>query len=68
MQGLGAILGGTLAQLLGNGATGVAWTVATLAVLSLAVTTALTPGLRRSRPLTQHQGPFEDEVGAEITT
>ncbi len=36
MQGVGAILGGTLAQFLGNGTTGVAWSVAILAVLSLA--------------------------------
>ena len=48
MQGVGAILGGTLAQLLGRGATGVAWTMVTLAILSLAVTASLTPGLRRS--------------------
>lgn len=50
MQGVGAVLGGTLAQFLGRGTTGVAWTMAMLAALSLAVTIALTPGLRRSRP------------------
>jgi MFS family permease len=48
MQGVGAILGGGLAELLGGGLTSVARTMAILAVLSLAVTTALTPGLRRS--------------------
>jgi MFS family permease len=51
MQGVGAILGGALAQLLGNGRTGVAWTMAVLAVLSLVVTASLTTGLRRSRPV-----------------
>jgi MFS family permease len=50
MQGVGAVLGGGLAQLLGRGTTGVAWTIAVLAVVSLAVTASLTPGLRRSRP------------------
>jgi predicted MFS family arabinose efflux permease len=41
MQGVGAILGGALAQLLSHGTTGVAWTMATLAVLSLAITCSL---------------------------
>ena len=61
MQGVGAVLGGSLAQLLGRGPTGVAWTMATLATLSLAVTIAVTPGLRRSRP--QHA---QQQTGATI--
>jgi MFS family permease len=50
LQGVGAILGGTIAQFLAHGATGVARTMAILAILSLAVTVSLTSGLRRSQP------------------
>jgi MFS family permease len=50
MQGVGAVLGGSLAQVLGHGSTGVAWTMAALATLSLLVTVSLTRGLRRTRP------------------
>ena len=50
MQGVGALLGGGVAEVLGHGVTGVGWTMAALATLSLLVTTWLTPGLRRSRP------------------
>jgi hypothetical protein len=61
MQGVGAVLGGGLAQLLGRGTTGVAWTIALLAVVSLAVTASLTRGLRRS-------GPGADQRSASIRT
>jgi hypothetical protein len=44
------VLGGSLAQVLGHGSTGVAWTMAALATLSLLVTVSLTRGLRRTRP------------------
>jgi MFS family permease len=63
MQGIGAVLGGGLAQLLGHGTTGVAWTMTTLAVLSLVVTTSLTPGLRRSEPTRLHRRAVEDPIG-----
>jgi predicted MFS family arabinose efflux permease len=50
MQGVGAVLGGTIAEVVGRGATGVGWTIAALAGLSLMVTVALTRGLRLSDP------------------
>ena len=50
MQGVGALLGGGIAEVLGRGSTGVAWTMAVLASASLLVTLSLTPGLRRSGP------------------
>lgn len=50
MQGVGAVLAGGLAGLLGGGATAAATTMGVLAVMSLIVTAALTPGLARSRP------------------
>jgi len=68
MQGVGALLGGTIAQLLGLGATGVAWTMASLAILSLAVTAALTPGLRRSQHSRHHQRSVEDPLGRELSS
>lgn len=50
MQGVGGVLGGTIAKVLGRGTTGVGRTIATLAVLPLIVTITLTRGLRRSHP------------------
>ena len=67
MQGVGAIVGGALAELLGHGATGVAWTMATLAVLSLAVTFTLTPGLQRSQPR-RRQPPVENAASTQLPT
>jgi MFS family permease len=52
MQGVGAVLGGTVAEVVGGGTAGVGATIAGLAVLSLCVTVALTRGLRRSDPRT----------------
>jgi MFS family permease len=63
MQGVGAILGGTIAELLGHGTTGVGWTIAALALLSVTVTVALTPGLRRSHPST-HEQPAANAASA----
>jgi predicted MFS family arabinose efflux permease len=50
MQGVGAVLGGAIAEAIGRGTTGVGWTIGLLAVLSLSVTVALTRGLRLSDP------------------
>ncbi len=50
MQGVGAVLGGAIAEVIGRGTTGVGWTIGLLAVLSLSVTVALTRGLRLSDP------------------
>jgi MFS family permease len=50
MQGVGAATGGVIADLIGDGRTGAAYAMGLLAVASLLVTAALTPGLRRSRP------------------
>ena len=50
MQGVGAVFGGSMAELIGRGTTGVGWTIAILAIVSLTVTITLTPGLRRSQP------------------
>ncbi len=50
MQGVGAVIGGTFAQVIGQGATGAARAMALMAVLSILVSLALGPGLRRSRP------------------
>ncbi|MGN6744397.1 MAG: hypothetical protein ACTHJL_14045, partial [Amnibacterium sp.] len=50
MQGIGALLAGLLASALGVGPAGAAEAMGLLAVASLAVTAALTPGLARSRP------------------
>jgi len=49
MQGVGAVIGGTFAQVIGQGATGAARALAVMAVLSILVNLALGPGLRRSR-------------------
>ena len=68
MQGVGAVLGGTIAQFLGHGTTGVAWTMATLAALSLAVTISLTPGLRRSQPVEQHEAPAGASRSTELSS
>lgn len=48
MQSVGAVLGGGLAQWVGRGTSGVGEVMGVLAVLSVLVTLALTPGLRRS--------------------
>lgn len=48
-QGVGATLGGAAAGLLGTGSPAVAQAVTAMAALSIVVTLALTPGLRRSR-------------------
>jgi MFS family permease len=50
MQGVGAVLGGGLAGGLGGGSSAAATTMGALALGSLLVTAALTPGLARSRP------------------
>jgi MFS family permease len=50
MQGIGAALAGSLAQLLGVHGRAVGTAIGIMAILSLAVTFALIPGLRRSRP------------------
>jgi hypothetical protein len=50
MQGIGAALAGSLAQVLGLRGAAVGTAIGIMAVLSLAVTFALIPGLRRSRP------------------
>lgn len=50
MQGIGALLGGGIAEAVGRGAQGVGWTMSILAVASLLVTLSLTAGLRRSAP------------------
>lgn len=49
-QAVGAVLGGTVAQLLGPDQADVAHAMAIMAAASLVVTVLLTPGLRRSRP------------------
>ncbi|HET6698525.1 MAG TPA: MFS transporter [Nocardioidaceae bacterium] len=51
MQGIGAGLGGVIADLVDRGSEGAGYAMGLLAVLSLIVTAALTPGLRRSRPV-----------------
>jgi MFS family permease len=50
MQGVGAVLAGALAQLLGATAHSAAAAAGIIAAASLAVTAGLAPGLRRSRP------------------
>jgi MFS family permease len=50
MQGIGAALAGTLAQLLHLRGPAVGLAIGIMAILSLAVTFALIPGLRRSKP------------------
>lgn len=51
-QGMGAVLGGAVAQLLGTGTLAASRAMAVMALLSIVVTVVLTPGLRRSRPST----------------
>lgn len=55
MQGIGAVLAGTLAQALGATAHSAATAAGIMAATSLAVTASLAAGLRRSRP--DHQTP-----------
>lgn len=50
MQGVGALLGGAVAQAIGNGTSGAARAMAGMAVLSVLVSIALAPCLRRSSP------------------
>ena len=50
MQGIAAVLAGLLAQRLGGGHAGAATAIGVLGCASLAVTVALIPGLRRTRP------------------
>ena len=50
MQGVGALLAGFVAAAFGVGAGAAADAMGTLAIASLAVSAALTPGLARSRP------------------
>ena len=50
MQGIAAVLAGLLAQRLGGGNAGAATAIGVLGCASLAVTVALIPGLRRTRP------------------
>jgi hypothetical protein len=53
MQGVGALLAGLLASALGVGPAAAAEAMGVLAIASLAVTAALTPGLARSKPQAQ---------------
>lgn len=50
MQGIGATIAGGVSELLGANASAASTTIAIMATASLAVTLALTPGLRLSRP------------------
>jgi len=50
MQGIAAVLAGLLAQRLGGGHAGAATAIGVFGCASLAVTVALIPGLRRTRP------------------
>jgi hypothetical protein len=50
MQGVGAALAGVLAQAVGTGSAAASTAIGVMAVASIAVTLALTRGLRRSRP------------------
>lgn len=50
MQGIGAVLAGVLTQRLHGGPTAAATAIGLMACASLAVTVALIPGLRRTRP------------------
>jgi hypothetical protein len=50
MQGAGAVAAGLLAQRLGAGPSGAATAIGVMGCASLAVTVALIPGLRRTRP------------------
>ncbi len=50
MQGVAAVLAGLLAQRLGAGPSGASTAIGILGCASLAVTVALIPGLRRTRP------------------
>ena len=50
MQGVAAVLAGLLTQRLGGGHAGAATAIGVLGCASLAVTVALIPGLRRTRP------------------
>lgn len=63
-QALGALLGGTLASALGMGPAAAAHAMGVLAVASVLVSVALTPGLRRSRPslLRHHRSPAASQV------
>ena len=49
MQGVGALVGGTVAELFGSGRGGAATAVGVMSCASLVVSVALIPGLRRSR-------------------
>ncbi|GAA5035999.1 MFS transporter [Terrabacter aeriphilus] len=49
-QALGALVGGTVASVLGTGPVAAARAMGVMAVASVVVSLALTPGLRRSRP------------------
>jgi MFS family permease len=50
MQGIAAVLAGSLAQWLGGGQRAAATAIGILGCASLAVTAGLIPGLRRTRP------------------
>ena len=54
MQGIAAVLAGVLAQRLGGGHAGAATAIGVFGCASLAVTVALIPGLRRTRPRPGH--------------
>ena len=58
-QALGALLGGAVAALLGAGQPAAAAAMAVMAVASLTVSVAVTPGLRRSRHDAGHPEPSE---------
>lgn len=54
MQGIAAVLAGLLAQRLGGGTAGASAAIGLFGCASLAVTVALIPGLRRTRPRAGH--------------
>jgi hypothetical protein len=61
MQGVAAVLAGLLAQRLG-GSPGAATAIGVFGCASTAVTVALIPGLRRTRPAVPPRGPTRAEV------
>ncbi len=64
MQGIAAVIGGLLAQRLGGTPSAAATAIGLLGCASLAVTVALIPGLRRTRPRTAAPDPQEPAVSA----
>jgi hypothetical protein len=65
MQGVAAVLAGLLAQRLGGGHAGAATAIGVLGCVSLAVTVALIPGLRRTRPGDSEAAPGKTTIRSE---